>query len=91
MKIASYRTNDGRDMLYNDVEAPAFEKYCGYVRTTEFAEVELIPLPPEVTVPAELARIDAAEAELREKFQIALNGLTERRQNLRALTHVVTA
>ena len=57
-----------------------------FVRITEVVEVDFPPLPPEVTVPAELAKIDAAEAELREKFQRALDGLTTRRANLRALT-----
>lgn len=58
-----------------------------YVRLSEPVDVEFTRLPPEVTVPAELAQLDAAETELRNKFNQRLAELLDRRAKLLALTH----
>jgi hypothetical protein len=58
-----------------------------YIRLSEPFEVEFVRLPPEVTVPREVAALDAAEQELRLKFAEKLAELSEKRANLLALTH----
>lgn len=89
MKLAQYKSESGYIHFF---EADEFmSESTSYTRMSEIVEVEFKPLPPEVTVPAELARIDAAEAELRNKFNEKLSELNTRRANLQAITHQVSA
>ena len=90
MKLALYRAN-GSYELVGEVAAWRDEPSAGYIRLTEIVEVDFQRLSPEITVPAELAQLDTAEAELRNKFNEALSALNTRRANLQALTHVATA
>jgi hypothetical protein len=90
MKVAIYRTGA------SEYEAPGEagewrESDTYYVRVSEIVEVDFPRLPPEVTVQRELASIDSAEAELRNKFNEALSTLNTRRANLQALTHTAVA
>ena len=87
MKIAIYKAY-GSEMIFEVTEWR--ETNCGYIRLSEIAEVEFPMLPPEVTVPAELKMLDAAEAELRNKFNEKLSDLLSKRANLLALTHEVS-
>lgn len=88
MKIALYKAY-GSEQIY---EASAWhEESESYIRLTEIVDVELPRLPPEITVPQELASIDSAKAELRNKFNEKLSELNIRRANLLALTHQVLA
>jgi hypothetical protein len=88
MKVAMYRLSDGCELL---LEADDYrERSENYIRTTEIAEVTLEPLAPEIVVPALIAQIDNAEAELRNRFNEKLSELNAARANLLALTHQVT-
>lgn len=88
MKIALYKAY-GSEQIY-EASDPR-EESESYIRLTEIMEVEFPRLPPEITVPQELASIDSAEAELRNKFNEKLSELNIRRANLLALTHQALA
>lgn len=62
-----------------------------YVRVSEYLDIDFPPLPPEQIVPAQIAALDNAEAELRRQFEIKLHEIAEQRAKLRALTHQVEA
>lgn len=87
MKLAKYLSD-----LCGEIVLP-FSEYRDndpeYTRVSEIIEVEFTPLTPEVIVPAQLKVLDAAEAELRNKFNEKLSELNTRRANLLALTHQV--
>ena len=89
MKLAQYKSGHNLTIVLQATDYQ--ESYQDLTRMSEIVEVEFKPLPPEVTVPAELARIDAAEAELRNKFNEKLSELNTRRANLQAITHQVSA
>lgn len=65
----------------------ALERVKGYVRLTEYVEVEFPPLRDGVLVEKHLEALDAAEAEVRTRFQSMLNEIERQRQELRAITH----
>lgn len=88
MKVAIYKAF-GQEAPW---EADEYrERSDAYVRLSEIAEVDFQLLPPEVTVPRELAALDRAEVELRDKFNEKLAELNMQRANLRALTHQAVA
>jgi len=89
MKIALYKNNGGGESVLRFDEIWARDLH--YVQVSEALDIEFPRLPPEVTVPAELAVIDAAEAELRNKFNEKLAEINTRRANLLALTQQVPA
>jgi len=84
MKIALFKDQYGTRPLEE-----IFESYDGYSRVSEYVDIEFRILPPEVTVAAELKRLDKAEVKLREAFQEKLDEIETSRANLRALTHTV--
>lgn len=86
MRIAKYDVDGSKIILE---VSDWLETQHSYVRLTEIIEVDLPELPPAITVSAQLAQLDAAEAELRNKFNENLSELMEKRANLRALTHEV--
>lgn len=57
------------------------------VRITEWLHVEWVPRKAEEVVPAQLAALETAEAELRRKFAEKLHEIAEQRGKLLALTH----
>jgi hypothetical protein len=61
-----------------------------YVRISEYLDIDFPPRPVEEIIPAQVAALDAAEAELREKFAQKLHEIAEQRAKLRALTHDTT-
>lgn len=88
MKIAAYKAYGAENAsLYEATDWR--EGSSDYIRMTEIVEVDIPPLPPEATVPLELAVIDAEEKHLLAKHLTALNELNTRRANLLALTHQV--
>ena len=89
--IAQYKGRDGNVRIFNALEGRDYIRHCGYIRVSEYMDARFVPLPDDVTVPAELERLDKAEAELRDKFQAALNQITTARNNLLALTQQVSA
>jgi hypothetical protein len=88
MKIALYMAY-GDETVY---EATNWrdDNNPSYVRLTEIVDVEFQRLPPSVVVPAQIAQLDAAEAELRNKFNEKLSELLDKRRELLALTHTST-
>ena len=58
-----------------------------YVRVSEYLDIDFPPRPGEEIVPAQMAALDNAEAELRMKFTEKLNEIAEQRAKLKALTH----
>lgn len=88
MKIAQFKTDPtGYTDIATESSGEACIKYSGWVRVSEYVEVEFTPLPASVVVEGQLKQIDAAEQELREKFQQKLNELAEARARLLSLTH----
>jgi hypothetical protein len=91
MKYAKYisMSDSGRkyESIQNENEGSDLERVCGYIRTTDFVEVDFVPLTDGSVVEKQLAVLDKAESELRTKFQAALNGLDQQRQELRAIAH----
>lgn len=57
-----------------------------YVRVSEYLDIEFPPRPAEEIIPAQLAALDNAEAELRAKFGERLHEIAEQRARLKALT-----
>lgn len=90
MKIAQFKMcASGGVTIASEESGEGCVTYAGWVRVSEYAEVEFNPLPPAVVVEGQLKQIDAAEQELREKFQKKLNELAEARAKLLSLTHEV--
>lgn len=91
MKLAKYTaiSDSGRkhEFIHDEKAGADLERVCGYVRISEFAEVEFVPLKDDSIVEKQLAVLDKAESELRTKFQAALNGIEQQRQELRAITY----
>lgn len=91
MKIAKYITMSdsgrGYEVIHSEKDGADYERVCGYVRISEFVEVEFPPLKDQVIVEKQIAALDKAETELRTKFQAALNGIEQQRQELRAITY----
>lgn len=85
MKIATYRYMGTAG--YDTVSDDSLDGVRDYVRTSEYVDVTFPPLAEKEVVAKQLSALDAAEAELRNKFQEALNGLDRRREELRAITY----
>ena len=59
----------------------------GYVRLTEFVEVEFIDLPPEQTVPKEVAALEAVKTAAAVQYHSVVMALDEKISKLLAITH----
>lgn len=87
MKIAIYK-----DVQYN------FESICkdsmegakGYVRISEFVDVEFPPLSDAETIQKQLHALDSVRAEVSRKFADALKEIDDAKAKLQALTYEVT-
>lgn len=91
IKIAGFSAHGGRTYYHDESSGKNMEEYCGYVRTTEWGEVELAPLNSADVIERQMKQLNTAEAELRSKFQEKLNEIEEARSQLLALTHEVVA
>jgi hypothetical protein len=87
VKIAKFNAPIAGELILDQRGGELGVKYSRYVQLTEYADVEFIPLPAKEVVEGRLKQIDAAEQELREKFQQKLNELAEARAKLLSLTH----
>jgi hypothetical protein len=88
VRIAQFKTDgSGYVNISSEVAGETCVTYSGWVRISEYAEVEFTSLPPAVVVEGQLKQLDAAEQELREKFQQKLNELAEARAKLLSLSH----
>ena len=58
----------------------------GYMRITEWVDVEFPALPPEVIVPAQLTALDRQAEEVKAEFTAKLREIAEARASLLALT-----
>jgi hypothetical protein len=88
MRVAQFRTDaSGWTNISEESKGEACIEYSGWVRVSEYIEVTFPPLPPAVVVESQLKQIDAAEAELRTRFQEKLNELANERAKLLSLTH----
>jgi len=86
VKIAIFKHQYGTtvaESIFDDIE--------GYVRISEYVDIDFPMLPPSETVEAELAALDKAESKLRMQFQEKLDEIKTSRANLRALTFVEPA
>lgn len=63
----------------------------GYVRVSEVVTCEFPPLADEVVVAEELKNLEAARAEVVEKFSAQLSAIDRRKSELLAVTHQVPA
>lgn len=95
MKIAQFRKHLNESTSYDLIlDARNVEgKYSiyrvedGYIRLSEWVEVEFPPRDPQEHVPEQLASLDAAERELRLKFEQKLHEIADARARVRALTY----
>lgn len=89
MKIALFRENQ-----FGYISSWHFPDYCeesdfspsGWVRTTEWLEVEFVQRAPEALIPAQLAALDQRKAEEVERHLRALADIADERGKLLALT-----
>lgn len=74
---------------YETFKTEAEAKYIGedFVQISGYVEVEFPPLTDEFIIEQHLSVLDKAETALRNKFQAALDGIEQQRQELRAITH----
>lgn len=89
MKIARFRrVGVDAHCVYETIKDEKDAKYIGedFVQISDYIEVEFPPLTDESIVEQHLGVLDKAEASLRNKFQAALNGIEQQRQELRAIT-----
>jgi hypothetical protein len=84
MKIAIYKAYGDENVYESDDWRE--DNNPSYVRLTEIVDVDFPRLPASVVVPAQIAQLDAAEAELRNKFNEKLSELLDKRRELLALT-----
>lgn len=87
MRLALYKSTSGVVSGYDPSFGQAMVSGCGYIRISEELDVEFPMLPTEVVVEGQLKQLDAAEQELRSKFQQKLNEISEARANLQSLGH----
>ena len=85
MKIAMYILFGGAPQVKGVSEW--FENDEDYIRVTDIIEVDFIDLPPEVTIPPQLAAIDKGIAVVRAEMGAKIAGLEEQRSKLQAITH----
>lgn len=93
MKIARFHIVISESCSYESIYDEQHAKYCdsNTTRISEWVEVTFPPRPAEEIVPAQIAALDAAESELRAKFQQKLQEIAEQRAKLLCLTHEVAA
>jgi len=84
MKIAKYKCLEHGFITY-DID-DELEDLAGFIRLTEFAEVEFVDLPTEETVPKEVEALEKAKNEARIKFQGVINDIDEKISKLLAIT-----
>ena len=58
-----------------------------WIQLSEVFEANVVPMPAADVLAGQLAQVDAAERELRGKFQHELDKLAERRDSLLAISH----
>jgi hypothetical protein len=90
MKIAKYKRMGESSFETYGEEGSFMEHHEGYVRLTEYADVEFVPLRSEDVVQKQLDALAGAEKELRNQFQQALNSIEQERSNLLALAYFPT-
>lgn len=88
MKIAKFQRIGSPDWFAVWEQLPSGNEPMqeDYVRVSEYLDINFPPRAPEEIVPAQMAVLDKAEAELREKFAEKLNQIAEQRARLRAIT-----
>ncbi len=91
MKLAIYKSLDKGDGCGSWTAPHKADDWIdkpesGYLRLTEYIEVEFVPLPPEETIGAQLASIDAREDQLTSKYLFAKSKLQDERKDLLALS-----
>lgn len=89
MKIAGFKTFgiDTHVSYADESTGEACIRFSGWVRLTEYAEVEFVPLPTSTVVEGQLKQLDVAEQELRNQFEKKLHELANERAKLLALSH----
>ena len=87
MKIAQYKSLEHGHITSNiGCGSDWMEREgSGYIRLTEFADVDFVPLPKEDVVPKQVAALENAKTEARAKFQAAINQIDEQISKLLAI------
>lgn len=85
MKIARFKRLG--EHSFECVQTEDFETIKGYIRLTEYVDVDFPPLRDDAVVEKHLKALDDAEADVRTRFQQALNEINNQRQELRAITY----
>jgi hypothetical protein len=88
MKIAKYQSVD---MDYTFFSEDLYEGRSGYLRLTEFADVEFVPLPAADMVPRQIEILDNKIEAIQGRALAEINELKQKKQELLALTSGVSA
>lgn len=86
MKIAKYK-HIGSGYSYETVASEDLSTSPEFVRLSEFVDVDFPPLSNSEVIGKQLAALDLAEIDVREKFEGALNTIKRQRSELMALPH----
>ena len=84
MKIARFKS---LEYGFDTFDGDKFEKVEGYIRTSEYAEVEFLSLPASEVVPKQIEALKAQQTKVREEHAIVMAGFDEKIGKLLALTH----
>ena len=88
MKIAQFKNANGYVTLFDwNEHRKDNDAILDYVRCSEWVQVEFPQRAPEELIPAQLSILDAAEQELRVKFEEKLRELADMRAKLLSLTY----
>jgi hypothetical protein len=69
------------------VSESMFDKIPGYVRLTEYVEVEFPPLQDHAVIAKHLEALDRAEAAVTKRYFETLADLKQQKEELRAITY----
>ena len=72
---------------YETIDNKHFEKVSGYIRMSEYVDVEFPPLPDEEVIPLEIAALDKERDDELAKHLTKLENIAERKSKLLALPH----
>jgi hypothetical protein len=93
MRIAQFRgTGKYAITLIISREPGDEERPCeGYIRISEWIDVEFPPLAPKALVAAEISQLDAERQEVVTEFAQRLKDIDDRKQELMAITYEASA
>lgn len=89
IKVAVFRNIEPGGCLdgFETIDTENFEKATGYVRISEYVEIEFPKLKDDLVIDKYIDALDRSERQVRLDFQKKLDEIAAQRANLLALTH----